>query len=62
MNKWNLLHDNVVVLSTHAPLWVRQPADDVWQQVVDRIVLRSGNKQGMRQPPKPSLHTSWWEE
>lgn len=35
----NSLHDCVEVLGGHASLRVRQAADDVWEQVVDGVVL-----------------------
>lgn len=39
------LHDGIEVLWGHASLGVRQATDDVWQQVVDCIVLMGGHKE-----------------
>lgn len=33
-------------------LWVRQAADDVWEEVVDGIVLRVTAKNRMEKPPQ----------
>lgn len=38
--KMNLLHNSAEVLLFHSSLWIRQPAYNIWQQIVDRIILR----------------------
>lgn len=58
-NKFFLLHNSAKVLLFHPSLWIWQPAYNVWQQIIDGIILREETNNMIKQRKRNKKYMSY---